>query len=102
MKMSMKNWMRLTPLVMFATLGMMAGCASAPSSPVAMSTEPAAHKAAHAECLVCKKNADMACVDVDLDAKTPFTDYNGKRYYFCSDDCRSEFQKDPAKFAKAK
>jgi YHS domain-containing protein len=42
------------------------------------------------------------CVDVDLDAKTPFTDYNGKRYYFCSDDCRSEFQKDPAKFAKAK
>ena len=56
----------------------------------------------HAECLVCKKNADLACIDVDVNAKTPFADYNGRRYYFCSDECRSDFVKNPAKYAKGR
>src|SRR3954466_10631952 len=35
----------------------------------------------HAECLVCKENADLACVDLTVDKDTPHTDYNGKTYY---------------------
>jgi YHS domain-containing protein len=26
-------------------------------------------------------------------------DYKGKTYYFCSNDCKTKFQKDPAKYA---
>jgi Cu+-exporting ATPase len=26
-------------------------------------------------------------------------DHNGKTYYFCSDDCKAKFQKEPAKYA---
>src|ERR1044071_5299264 len=41
-----------------------------------------------AECLVCKHNADLACVDVEVKADTPRYVYEGKTYYFCSDGCR--------------
>ena len=54
----------------------------------------------HSECTVCVHNADLACVDVDVDKDTPHTDYQGKTYYFCSDGCRKAFAKDPAKYAK--
>ena len=27
-------------------------------------------------------------------------DYKGKTYYFCSDDCKARFTKEPAKYAK--
>ena len=77
------------------------GCAANPSPPATVSTQAASPKA-HAECLVCKKSADLACIDVDVDGKTPWLDYSGKRYYFCSDECRSEFQHNPAKFVNAK
>ena len=30
-----------------------------------------------------------------------FSDYNGKRYYFCCPGCKPAFQKEPAKYAKA-
>ena len=30
--------------------------------------------------------------------KTPSTDYNGKRYYFCCKNCLASFTKDPSKF----
>jgi len=67
------------------------GQASAGNGPAMMSN--------HAECAVCKKNADLACVDVAVDDKTPRTEYQGKTYYFCSDDCRKDFAKNPAKYA---
>ena len=53
-----------------------------------------------AECLVCKENADLACVDVKVKGDTPRAEYNGKSYYFCSDDCRREFLKHPEKYAR--
>jgi YHS domain-containing protein len=67
------------------------GQSSQGGSPVMMSN--------HAECMVCKKNVDLACVDVAVDDKTPRTEYQGKTYYFCSDDCRKDFEKNPAKYA---
>ncbi|CAN5617724.1 hypothetical protein BH10PLA1_BH10PLA1_17650 [soil metagenome] len=54
----------------------------------------------HADCLFCKYNADLACVDVAVDASTPRATYDGKAYYFCSDQCRSEFAKDPQHYLK--
>jgi YHS domain-containing protein len=54
-----------------------------------------------AECLVCKHNADLACVDVKVDKDTPRAEYQGKTYYFCSETCRQEFLKNPAKYVAA-
>lgn len=54
----------------------------------------------HAECLVCKMNVDLACVDVPVDDKTPRYMYNGQDYYFCSNDCLNKFQANPGKYAK--
>jgi YHS domain-containing protein len=62
------------------------------AAPVMMST--------HAECLVCKKNADLACVDIPVDETTPSCAYEGKTYYFCSDECRNEFAKHPSKYVR--
>jgi YHS domain-containing protein len=44
----------------------------------------------------------MACIDIEVDPETPFADYGGKRFYFCSDECKAEFQKNPSKFAQPK
>ena len=52
----------------------------------------------HSECLVCKHNADLACVDLTVTDKTPSTTYKGQRYYFCSEDCKNEFAKNPANY----
>ena len=67
------------------------GCASA-------SRNESADTACQAECLVCKKNADLACVKVNVNEQTPKFTYNGKTYYFCSEDCRDEFAKRPEKY----
>jgi YHS domain-containing protein len=71
--------------------------ASASAGPVAASARQSGR---HAECLVCKENADLACVDLTVDKDTPHTDYNGKTYYFCSDECKHAFEKHPEKYAK--
>ena len=89
-------------LVMVAGLlamGAFGGCATPP--PVACKVGSGT-SGVHAECLVCKKNADLACVDVEVDGKTPSADFLGKRYYFCSDECRKEFVKNPGKFVAEK
>ena len=87
-------------------LFMFVGCATKPepsaAGPGGARVSSTAQCPMHADCLVCKKNADLACIDVEVDAKTPFADYNGKRYYFCSDECRAEFLKSPAKYANVK
>jgi len=56
----------------------------------------------HAECLVCKHNADMACIDVDVDQDTPTYAYNGNTYYFCSRGCAKKFQANPEKYLEKK
>jgi len=70
------------------------GCSSSPG-PSASAT----HKPCE-QCIVCKHNADLACVDVEVDANTPRYVYNGKTYYFCSETCRDEFAKNPTKYAQ--
>ena len=80
-------------------LSLAAGCASESPS---QTKDAAGHQAQHAECLVCKRNADLACVDIAVKDKTPTAMYNGKAYYFCSDECKNEFLKHPDKYAQQK
>ena len=80
----MTRWV-LSILMMAAV----SGCASTP---------PATSKGPHAQCLVCKHNADLACVDVTVDGQTPRCVCEGETYYFCSDDCRKTFENNPTKY----
>lgn len=36
-----------------------------------------------------------------VDATTPRSVYQGKTYYFCCSDCKTAFDKNPAKYARA-
>ena len=50
-----------------------------------------------ANCIVCGDH------ELDVTPDTFFSDYNGSKYYFCSKECKSDFDKDPQKYlAKAK
>jgi YHS domain-containing protein len=70
------------------------GCAS--SSP------PAADGKPHGQCLVCKHNADLACVDIVVDDSTPRRVRDGQTYYFCSEECAKAFDKDPTTYCLQK
>jgi hypothetical protein len=52
----------------------------------------------HAQCLVCKHEGDLACVDVKVRADTPRTEYGGRTYYFCSEQCRKQFEAAPMRY----
>jgi hypothetical protein len=71
--------------------------AGACTSPSPAERDAAAH-ALHAQCLVCKSEGDLACVDVTVRDDTPRTEYKGTTYYFCSQQCRKDFEKDPEKY----
>lgn len=82
-------------LLLTVVICFLAGCAAPGAGPVAAGTP-------HGECLVCKCNNDLACVDVPIDASTPRATADGNTYYFCSDECRREFLRAPAKYTAAR
>lgn len=47
---------------------------------------------------VCDYCRDLACIVVPITVATPRADYLGKTYYFCSENCRDAFLKDPPKY----
>lgn len=51
-----------------------------------------------APCAVCSAEGDMACMQVTIEPDTPTVTVDGKRYYFCSDECLQEFLKDPERY----
>jgi len=83
-------------IVFVASVLLVIGCTQQHERVIHASTE------GHAECLVCKYNADLACLDVSINDQTPTFDYNGKRYYFCSEECRDDFAKNPQKYLPSK
>jgi len=66
----------------------LAGCAAGPPG-----------GADAAECPVCRENGDLACLRVTVTDATPRVEYAGRVYYFCSDECRAEFERHPEKYA---
>lgn len=49
---------------------------------------------------VCAYYADMGCVNVIADDSTSRSVYNGSAFYFCSEECKNDFDKHPEKFIK--
>lgn len=47
-----------------------------------------------AECPVCRRNGDLACVEVRVRPSTPRLELGGTTYYFCSIECREAFARD--------
>jgi len=52
-------------------------------------------------CYVCDYNNDLGCVCFRLKESTPRLTFEGKEYFFCSDDCYQAFQRKPAKYASS-
>ena len=61
-------------------------------------TPSASHtSSAKANCIVCGDH------ELDVTPDTFFSNYKDSKYYFCSKECKSDFDKDPQKYiAKAK
>src|SRR4051812_48984431 len=101
--MIMSKWMNIRDALKgFAIAGLAivvmvaaSGCASSPTAPAAATGSAVTASqttSPHAECLVCKYDADLACVDVTVSDSTPSTVYDGKTYYFCSKSCCKKFE----------
>lgn len=44
---------------------------------------------------------DPVCgMQIDSEAAAAAVDYEGERYYFCSEDCREEFEQAPEDYAE--
>jgi hypothetical protein len=81
---------------------MVSGCTeNVPPRPAAAEAQAAGGKR-HAECLVCKHENDLACVDLVVDDKTPRATIDGKEYFFCSESCKKQCAKDPQKYLGTK
>jgi hypothetical protein len=53
-----------------------------------------------AQCVVCKCNADLACVDVRVNPDTPRVVHHDQTLYFCSEYCREAFIAKPEKYVR--
>jgi Cu+-exporting ATPase len=42
----------------------------------------------------------MGCINIVVDEKTPKSTYEGITYYFCSKECKEDFDKNPSKYLK--
>lgn len=50
------------------------------------------------QCMVCRYKRDFSCLQVKREPGTPQSDYQGRHYCFCSEECREEFQHSPEKY----
>ena len=88
----MKNLRRPLPLAGFLFLLVTlvpAGCRAG---------GPPRERGPTAECPVCAHEGDLACVCVEIEPDTPHCQCGGKTYYFCSDECRADFEKHPERY----
>ena len=88
----MKHIFSLAGLAL-AAFSLVSGCATARKDS-ALTGQPTV------TCHVCRYNNDLACVCVKLKDTTPHAEFDGTTYYFCSGDCRTEFLKNPGKYAQ--
>jgi hypothetical protein len=51
-----------------------------------------------AHCPVCEAEGDLACLCVRVGPDTPSSTYLGRTYYFCSTQCKQDFDRKPAKY----
>jgi YHS domain-containing protein len=51
-----------------------------------------------ANCPVCLHDGDLGCVCVKVEKDTPHVEWNGKIWYFCSEECKQAFLSHPKRF----
>ncbi|CAG1771569.1 Copper-transporting P-type ATPase [uncultured bacterium] len=49
---------------------------------------------------VCAYLSDMGCINIVADESTPKSTHEGITYYFCSKECKEDFDKNPSKYLK--
>jgi|SRR3990167_1367357 len=49
---------------------------------------------------VCAYFSDIGCINITVDENTPKSTCEGVTYYFCSKDCKVDFDKNPSKYLK--
>ncbi len=83
-----KNFLTIAVFILTAL-----GCASTTSSP----------KRAQPNVIdpVCAYFSDMGCINIVVDEHTPKSTYENVTYYFCSTECKQDFDKNPPKYLKA-
>jgi len=54
-----------------------------------------------ANCPVCVENADLACVCVKIGDETPSVEWDGRTWYFCSEECKAAFLANPKHYLPA-
>jgi YHS domain-containing protein len=62
------------------------------------SSVPAPGDGHSAICNVCRYNNDLGCLHVTVTDDTPSAVYEGRTYYFCSEDCQKAFLKNPKRY----
>lgn len=50
-------------------------------------------------CMVCRHRRDFSCLEVERKPGTPQSEYAGRNYCFCSNECREEFRRQPERYA---
>lgn len=73
---------------------LLAGCRSDRAQDEAVPTSALAR----AECPVCRREGDLACLQVRVTDDTPTVVLDGEVYYFCSDECRASFERHPDRY----
>lgn len=84
--------MKINFIILFLLLFAVIGCAS--TGPQTL-TQSGQHIA---EDPVCAYFSDMGCIDVAVMENTPQSTYEGEIYYFCSQQCKIDFDKKPSKY----
>ncbi len=82
--------MRVLFLFVITLPALLAGCASGPRRDFSGGPRSTCH--------VCRYNNDLACINVKVTTTTPRMELAGQTYYFCSDECRERFTKNPTKY----
>jgi YHS domain-containing protein len=84
--------MKINFIMLFLLFFSVIGCANTRSQTLTQSGQQIAKDP------VCEYFADMGCIDVVVTENTPQSTYEGKIYYFCSQRCKTDFDKNPSKY----
>ena len=81
-------------LTMVLLLLMITGCAGTSTSSSSKKEHPLVVDP------VCAYFSDMGCINITVEENTPKSSYGGVTYYFCSTECKVDFDKNPSKYLK--
>ncbi len=84
--------MKTNFIILFLMLFLIIGCARTKPQTLTQTGQQIAKDP------VCVYFADMGCIDVVVMENTPQSTYQGETYCFCSQRCKTDFDKNPSKY----